>query len=184
MPGRAAVVRSMAKFSVAAAVISAVMAGWLMPLANQSHREWMHRTFSGGTGLASLPKDLNEMSLSELKETADDARVPEGVRIGARSALHQRFANPAACLVFGFLTVALSWQLYRRRRPFFFPPVLFAAALVAYIALWREGYLLAAGHSVPVWVGVWAPNIAFAVMGLLAAWWGIIRLPQPEAARE
>jgi hypothetical protein len=168
------VARSIVGLSVIAAAINLILVNFLVPVANQSYREQIYNHLSASSTWVSVPKGDNERTFSEVW-TVDD-------RTRARLALHQRFAIPAAAIVFGLLTFSVGWRLYRRSRPMLMAPGIFGAAFIAYFFAWQGGRYLALSLRVPAWLGAWAPNILIAAFALLVLHRTVVQLADDPAA--
>jgi LPS export ABC transporter permease LptG/LPS export ABC transporter permease LptF len=79
--------------------------------------------------------------------------------------LHKRFAYPAACLVLMLIGIPLGLSSRRGGKSTGF--VVTIALVFIYYFISYTGVALAREGKVPVFVGVWAVNILFAVFGLL-----------------
>jgi LPS export ABC transporter permease LptG len=107
-------------------------------------------------------KDLGLTALfARLQELSQDAhgRVPYEVE------LHKRFAFPAAALVFALVAFPLAVRSHRGGRS-----IAMAGSLVILVSYYMvmtslEGFALR--ERIPAWVAIWAPNIVFAVIGLV-----------------
>ena len=141
------------------------------------------------------PSDPGHYSLSQFAERdwpievrgSDTERVSElGVpgrtmtallaarRLGARDAdveIHRRLALPVACLSFALLALPMGARPRRGGRAAGF--LITLLLISGYYLLFTIGAGLARQGSVPVWAGVWSPN-------LLAAAFGILLLPRIE----
>jgi len=98
--------------------------------------------------------------LARIEELSQDAhgRVPYEVE------LHKRFAFPLAALVFALVAFPLAVRSHRGGRS-----IALVGSLVILVAYYLvltslEGFALR--ERIPAWTAIWAPNIAFAVIGL------------------
>ncbi len=93
---------------------------------------------------------------------SDEQAVAE--RRLARLELHRRIALPTACVVFALLALPLGIgsRAGGRGRGF----VMSIAVVLAYYVMSNNGELLALEGSVPVWLGIWFPNLVLATMAL------------------
>jgi lipopolysaccharide export system permease protein len=114
-----------------------------------------------------------EMTLTQLddtiarKATAGEAYGTELVE------WHRKFAIPFACIVFGLVGVPLGIERSRAVKSRGFAVSL--AVIFAYYILLSAGQGLAQQERIPAVVGLWAPNLVFAALGV-----GLLR----RAARE
>lgn len=81
---------------------------------------------------------------------------------------HRRLASPAATIAFGILAVAL--VVVSRRFSRAAGGVSGLIATVVYYALTQLGEGLIYASLVPVWCGIWAPNILVVLFALLLLW--------------
>jgi lipopolysaccharide export system permease protein len=108
-------------------------------------------------------RDPKEMTLGQLqraiaaKEAAGQPYVSELIEY------HRKFSIPFACIVFGLAAVPLGVQPVRaaRARGFSMSLVL----IFGYYVLLSLGQALAEQGTVQVIVGLWLPNLAFALLG-------------------
>jgi LPS export ABC transporter permease LptG/LPS export ABC transporter permease LptF len=109
-------------------------------------------------------KGLAEMTISELKAAAAE-RERQGLS-GHNEwvAIHQKFAVPFACLVFGVIGLALGAT--HRRDGALGSFVLGLAVVFAYYVPLRLGSQMVRGDLIPPWLAAWLPNMA---LGALAA---------------
>lgn len=110
--------------------------------------------------------------------TADD-------RLEASVELHKRLAIPAAAFVFALIGYPLG--VTNRRGGKGYGLTASVLLVVLYYVLLNNGELLASSGRVPVWLGVWLPNVVLALAGL-----GLLRrvlsgaggaAPAPSAVR-
>ena len=109
-------------------------------------------------------KGLAEMTISELKAAAAE-RERQGLS-GHNEwvAIHQKFAVPFACIVFGVIGLALGAT--HRRDGALGSFVLGLAVVFAYYVPLRLGSQMVRGELIPPWLAAWLPNMA---LGALAA---------------
>lgn len=109
-------------------------------------------------------KSLDEMSISEIREYLIDFSKYKKYYNNALMKLHQKFSLPVACFALGLLAMPLGMQSKTGKRsvgivmgiPFF---------LLYYILLSMGWALGESGTLHPV-VGMWAPNIIIAAIGI------------------
>jgi LPS export ABC transporter permease LptG/LPS export ABC transporter permease LptF len=79
---------------------------------------------------------------------------------------HRRFAIPAACIVFGLLALPLGIgsRSGGRGRGF----VLSIVVILVYYIVNNHTELLASQGRIPVWLGIWAPNLSLTLLALVA----------------
>jgi LPS export ABC transporter permease LptG len=97
------------------------------------------------------------------REDADVEDQAEDLR-DARLELHRRFSVPAACVVFALLALPLGIgsRSGGRGRGF----VLSVAVVLLYYVIGNNGEIAATEGKVPVWLGMWLPNIALFVLAV------------------
>jgi lipopolysaccharide export system permease protein len=109
-------------------------------------------------------RDPKEMSFPQVrraiaaKRAAGQPYVPELVEY------HRKFAIPLACVVFGLVAAPLGALPVRAARARGFAVSL--VMIFVYYILLSGGEALAEQELVPVVVGLWLPNLLFAVLGL------------------
>jgi lipopolysaccharide export system permease protein len=109
-------------------------------------------------------RDPKELTLGQLrraiaaKQADGQSFVPELVEY------HRKFSIPFACVVFGLAAVPLGVQPVRAARSRGFT-VSIAMIFVYYILL-SVGQALAEQRVIPAAVGLWLPNVVFAVLGV------------------
>ena len=89
-------------------------------------------------------------------------------RKGARDAdveIHRRLALPVACLAFALLALPLGARPRRGGRAAGF--LITLLLISSYYLLFTIGAGLARQGSVPVWAGVWSPNLLVAALGIV-----------------
>lgn len=106
------------------------------------------------------------MSWTELSRIAASSgqktdKSPEFIRT-VRVERHKRWALPAACLVLGLVALPLGWILDELKRQY--GAVLIVGVFFAYYALFSLGVGLGQLGVLSPAVGVWSPNILFAVL--------------------
>jgi LPS export ABC transporter permease LptG len=141
-----------------------------------ANRELKFRPQVQGAGTVRYDRAMRELDTLELARVvrgdapsaeplaaADPEKQEEERRLAAVE-LHRRFAVPAACIVFALLAVPLGIgsRSGGRGRGF----VISVAVVLAYWIIGNNGELLASEGRVPVWLGMWLPNIALALLSL------------------
>jgi lipopolysaccharide export system permease protein len=109
-------------------------------------------------------KSLDEMSISEIRKYLGKARKHKRYYNNALMKLHQKFSLPVACFALGLVAIPLGMQSKTDKRavgivmgiPFF---------LLYYILL-SVGWALGESGTVHPVVGMWAPNIIMAAIGI------------------
>ncbi len=107
--------------------------------------------------------DPKELTLQELRQLIRRNRA-RGIASGRELVeYHRKFSIPFACVVFGLVAVPLAVQPVRgvRARGF----TLSLAMIFVYYVLLSGGQALAERNLVPAIVGLWLPNVVFAVVG-------------------
>ncbi len=114
-----------------------------------------------GEGIT-LPKAIREMTIPELREKMAEYRK-QGVPIWTPLVeLHKKFAIPFACLIFGFLGVALG-VIFRKGEKMVSFAVCIGVVIVYYIFL-VAGEPVGKQGLMPAWLSMWAANIFFTVI--------------------
>ena len=144
------------------ATLLAFAAMLIFPVANQAYRVALAEELGlRGITKYSLPRGMNELSLSELAsrtEEYDAGGLPQNART-FRRAYHMRFALPAATFVLSLFALGICGTLRGR--------ALRVLAIVIALGLYWATLALAAGNpSLPPVVSVWAPNIVFTAISL------------------
>lgn len=158
---------TMLRFSTALAVATFILAGWAMPIANQSARE---RTFLAVTGLTLTERGAREMSLTELSRAIDTLQPDQsGLDTRYRLERHRRFALPAASLVWAALALGFARRSAARGLG---PSLILALGLPClHFYLLRLGEVATnAGPLTPL-LGAWLANLmlVFGALVLLAS---------------
>ncbi len=123
---------------------------------------------------AELVSFLRGGELQGSRDASDPERRPT-MEIQAALELHQRFAIPAASLVFGLLAVPLGIgsRAGGRGRGF----VLSLGVVLLYYIMLNNGEIQALAGRIPAWLGIWLPNlvlviVALALMRRMGRWLG------------
>jgi lipopolysaccharide export system permease protein len=111
------------------------------------------------------PKDEEEMSLEELRQSLKDAKRKDAQYYLTLMEYHKKFSIPFACLVLGMTAVPLGIQSKNAKRSFGIGVGLFFF-LVYYIFL-SAGWVFGEAGMYPPIIGMWVPNL---VLGGIAAY--------------
>jgi LPS export ABC transporter permease LptG/LPS export ABC transporter permease LptF len=114
---------------------------------------------------ARLAKHPDEMSLAELTAYVTDLARRRAATTEPMFEYHERFAIPAACLVFGVLGITLGMTTRRDGKLASF--VLGAAVVFIYYALLFASKSLALGGRLPASLASWVPNLVLGLAGAL-----------------
>jgi lipopolysaccharide export system permease protein len=141
------------------------------PNALQKYREVRFRLYditlsleNALTKQGNTPKGDREMSLTELREAAENAASLKGNPNPYRVEIHKKFAIPAACLVFSVIGVPLGIRAHRGGRMGSFVALL-PIVLFYYFAL-TVGENIGDYGRIPPWLAMWAPNIVVGAIAL------------------
>ena len=141
------------------------------PNALQKYREVRFRLYditlsleNALTKQGNTPKGDREMSLTELREAAENAANLKGNPNPYRVEIHKKFAIPAACLVFSVIGVPLGIRAHRGGRMGSFVALL-PIVLFYYFAL-TVGENIGDYGRIPPWLAMWAPNIVVGAIAL------------------
>lgn len=162
-------VRIVTAFVLPVCLLEGALLFGIVPVANDRFRNVL---FAGMVGresaLASLPKGVREMSLTELRRVAASQPGPNYSHRSATFELHKRASIPVAGLFLAFLGMALGASR-RYRRPSV-NLMLAGAAGVLWYALLELGASMVPTAQIPSWFGAWFPAIAACFLAMLA-WW-------------
>jgi lipopolysaccharide export system permease protein len=111
------------------------------------------------------PKDEEEMSLAELRQSLRDAKRKDAQYYLTLMEYHKKFAIPFACFVLGMTAVPLGIQSKNAKRSFGIGVGLFFF-LLYYIFL-SAGWVFGEAGMYPPIIGMWVPNF---VLGGIAAY--------------
>lgn len=167
--------------SMAAALLTFGLGGWVTPEANQSFRERVAARLLGrrGTeGAISIPKGARELTLGELLARRRAAPESGGATLALDVEWHKKWAIPATCLVFGPLALGLAGLPNRRRLP-----SAVAVACMATFAAWgalRFGEQAALSGRIGPLPVIWTGNV---LLALLACWLIARHRSSDESAR-
>lgn len=109
-------------------------------------------------------RDPKEMTLGELWDVIATKRAAGQRVAGELVEVHRKFSIPAACLVFALIAAPLGIQPGRAVRSRGF--TLSLLAIFIYYVFLSTGQALAERGVVPAVVGLWLPNVLFAVVGI------------------
>ena len=115
-------------------------------------------------GARQRERDPKELTLGQLRRAIVAKRkaglpfVPELIEY------HRKFSIPFACVVFGLVAVPLGVQPVRAARARGF--VMSLATIFGYYVLLSFGQAIAEQAVIPAAVGLWLPNVVFAVIGV------------------
>jgi len=112
----------------------------------------------------SVSKGIRELTLQELRELANDPAALDEQHNLARVEIHKKFSIPVACLVFGLFALPLGINNRRGGKASGF--AMSIAVIVVYYVLLSNGEEAARYDRIPPWLGMWTPNVLFAVVGI------------------
>lgn len=118
-------------------------------------------------GAAGSSSSKGEMYLGQLWHAAREG--PPIRRTNLLVEFHKRLALPFACLILGFLAAPLGAMVGKAGRMGGFGIAL--GVMVGYHILFVGGENIAQAGKVPVWLAMWAPNIAIAGLTASVYWW-------------
>jgi Lipopolysaccharide export system permease LptF/LptG len=134
----------------------------IVPVANQAFRVALAEELDlRGITKYSLPRGMNELSLSELasrSQESDAGGFPQNARKFRRN-YHIRFALPAATFVLSLLALGICGVLRGRARRV-------VAIVIALGLYWATLALAEWTASLPAAVSAWAPNVLFTAISL------------------
>jgi LPS export ABC transporter permease LptG/LPS export ABC transporter permease LptF len=105
-----------------------------------------------------------EMTIAELRAEIDAKRRKNVSPHNEIMYLHQKFAFPTACLVFGLLALSLGISNSKDSKHASF--VVGLAVVFVFYALMMFGQALAKGHRIPAELARWLPNIVLGIAGV------------------
>lgn len=111
-----------------------------------------------------IQKGDRELSIAELLERARRLREKGGDYNYLMVELHKKFSIPFACIVFAFIGVPLGIQGKRSGKAHGF--VVTLILVMVYWAFLLAGEAMGDRGKVPPFLGMWAPNIFFLLIGL------------------
>lgn len=109
-------------------------------------------------------KGVRELTIPELLRWSRDPEQSVRTRRLARVEIHKKFAIPSACIVFGIFALPLGFNNRRGSKASGF--VLSIGVIVVYWVMLDLGEKQAEVGGIPAWVGMWAPNLVLAGLGL------------------
>lgn len=109
-------------------------------------------------------KSEKDMTMGELLEKARKPGMEEKNIRELYIEMHKKFSMPVACILFGILALPLGIRRHRSVKSKGFAIGL--TIVCFYYVLRMGGEAFAETGYLPITVGVWAPNILFAVMGI------------------
>ena len=112
----------------------------------------------------SVSKGVRELTLEELMDLKEDPTVSPEQRNLAAVEIHKKFSIPAACLVFGLFALPLGINNRRGGKASGF--ALSIGVILLYYVLLSNGEETARYGRIPGWLGMWAPNVLMAAIGL------------------
>jgi hypothetical protein len=161
--------------SIATAIMTFVLCGWVTPEANQSYRERFLRSRADGH-VAAIAKGTRELTLGELPARIHEARMQGQSTVRLDVEWHKKWALPAACLLLGPLAIGLR-GLGKRPRTTTSLVMAQAVTVLFYLGLRIGEQAAIAGHLGPV-TAMWAGDALLALLTL----WLIARARQPGEA--
>jgi len=109
-------------------------------------------------------KGVREMSIGELRALIAELDARGEPTQSPWIEVYKKFSIPFACVVLALIGLALGASNRRDGRLASF--VIGIAIIFVYYALLESASNLAKGSLIPTWLAVWAPNIAFGLLGL------------------
>ncbi|PIU01163.1 MAG: LPS export ABC transporter permease LptF [Bdellovibrionales bacterium CG10_big_fil_rev_8_21_14_0_10_45_34] len=109
-------------------------------------------------------KSPPSLNITELRDLLKREDLPQADRLTYEAEYHKRWALPFACLIFGFVAVALAVASNRRSGKSS-GIVLSLALIVAYWVLYVGAESLARSGNAPASISLWTPNLLFAIFG-------------------
>ncbi|MBN1363537.1 MAG: LPS export ABC transporter permease LptF [Syntrophaceae bacterium] len=114
--------------------------------------------------LAHFDKSAKDMTMNELLEKAKKIGLRQKDIRELYIEVHKKFAIPVACILFGLLGLPLGIKSHRAVKSRGFSVGLLIVCF--YYILRMGGEAFAETGYIPVTVGVWTPNILFALIGI------------------
>ncbi len=116
-----------------------------------------------GGGRRIRTKD-SEKSIGELKEEIEQKKAHGEDYIHEQVVVHEKYAIPFACIVFGLLGIPLGALPPRSGRSYSLVKSL--AIIMAYYILMTAMEVLAERGMLPPWLATWIPNVFFLLVGM------------------
>jgi len=110
-------------------------------------------------------KSSKEMTFAELKKTVQNGKLKEAEIREIMIELNKKLAIPLSCLIFPLLGIPLGMKAHRSVRARGFTIGL--ALVLLYYIFRLAGEALAESGQIAPFLGVWTPNIVFALTGAL-----------------
>jgi lipopolysaccharide export LptBFGC system permease protein LptF len=168
--GRAVFARSLFALSLVAAALSLVVLLWAVPAGNDAFRRLEYRVVSRTGSPSAVVKGANEMAMDELAAARLDViRQTRAERARLDYAFHQRFAIPAASVVFCLAALAFGSGTASGRWRWPKAVGWSVATLLAYywvMIVGRDAAIDVQPVLAP-WLAAWTPNLVFAALALV-----------------
>jgi lipopolysaccharide export system permease protein len=110
-------------------------------------------------------KSAKDMTMSELLEKVNEFGMKEKDIRELYIEIHKKFSIPVACILFGLLALPLGIRSHRSVKSRGFAIGLLIVCLYYILRLGGEAF--AETGYLPVAIGVWTPNILFALIGIV-----------------
>jgi lipopolysaccharide export system permease protein len=121
----------------------------------------LRQALAGAGTLEDRPAEMTLAQLDDAIARKRDAKQPYGPELVE---WHRKFAIPFACIVFGLVAVPLGTERSRAVKSRGFAVSL--VVIFVYYILLSAGQGLAQQNRIPAFVGLWTPNVVFALLGL------------------
>jgi lipopolysaccharide export system permease protein len=115
--------------------------------------------------LKSNNEDVQEMSLSELRQTIQSARQKNDFYFKALQEWHKKFSFPAACVVMALLAMPLGIRARSSQRAYGIGLGLFCFLL--YYVMLSIGWVMGTSGAYPPGIGMWVPNAVILAIALI-----------------
>jgi len=112
-----------------------------------------------------VEKKAREMTLSELQNELKKYESQKVDTTPIKIEIYNKVSLAFSNLVFIMLAIPLGIKIHRREKSINFGMALFL--FMVYWALMLGGVAISIRNLVPVWLGVWSPNIIFAIVGII-----------------
>lgn len=110
------------------------------------------------------PKDEEEMSLGELRESLQTATRRDAQYYLTLMEFHKKFSIPFSCFVLGLLGVPLGIQSRTSRK--FYGVGLGLVFFLLYYMLLSAGWVFGEAGVYPPLIGMWVPNVVMGALGI------------------